>query len=227
MAYLDAPGRANSHGTAAMVMGIVGLVMAFVPFGYFAAVPLGVLALVFGLVGRSRVKRRIASNNGAAVAGITLAVLAMAVSVWSYQRTLHVVDQAKQDLDQAQRDLDRAAKSLGDATKALATSTPSGTPETAPTALKKTLLETSGNGSKQTEKFTATGDWDVAWTYDCSGQPNGLNVFSIFPQGGGYETPVMVTNGDAKAQDVQHYHNPGTFYLSVTSTCKWTVTVTG
>src|SRR6266542_2143234 len=33
----------------------------------------------------------------------------------------------------------------------------------------QTLLKLKGSGTKTTQKFTAAGDWDLDWSYDCSG----------------------------------------------------------
>src|SRR3984957_16783251 len=37
-----------------------------------------------------------------------------------------------------------------------------------PTKAPQTLLDITGSGTKTTQKFTAGGDWDLNWTYDCS-----------------------------------------------------------
>ena len=76
-----APSGRNGLGTAALVLGIV----AILPCSWFLVVP-GVLALVFGLVGRGRVKRREATNGGAATTGIVLGSLALVagVLVWGF-----------------------------------------------------------------------------------------------------------------------------------------------
>lgn len=67
----------NGLGTAALVLGIIGLLLSIVLIG---AVP-GILAIIFGAIGRSRARRRMATNGGAALAGIITGVLAVAVAV--------------------------------------------------------------------------------------------------------------------------------------------------
>jgi hypothetical protein len=57
-----------------MVCGIVGLVLCFTVF--FGLV-LGVLALVFGLIGRGRAKRGEATNRGQSTAGVILGSIAL------------------------------------------------------------------------------------------------------------------------------------------------------
>lgn len=71
-----APPR-NGFGTAALVLGLIGLALSIVLIG---AVP-GILAIIFGAVGRSRARRRLATNGGAALAGIITGVLAVVVAV--------------------------------------------------------------------------------------------------------------------------------------------------
>jgi hypothetical protein len=102
-------------------------------------------------------------------------------------------------------------------------------PKTLPNTAPQTLLDLQGSGSKTTQKFTARGDWDLAWTYDCS---------SFGAQG---NFVVMVYNGDGsmsfqnsalnqigtKGSDVQHYHTGGTFYLDINSECSWSLKTTG
>jgi len=70
-----APPR-NGLGTAALVLGIVGLALSIVLIG---ALP-GVLAIILGFVGRARARRREATNGGAALAGIITGVLAVVIA---------------------------------------------------------------------------------------------------------------------------------------------------
>src|SRR5436305_5330947 len=43
----------NGLAVAALVLGIIGVVVGLIPLFFFIALPLGVLAFVFGLIGRS------------------------------------------------------------------------------------------------------------------------------------------------------------------------------
>ncbi|MFF4948920.1 DUF4190 domain-containing protein [Streptomyces chattanoogensis] len=67
----------NGFGTAALVVGIVGVLLgvAVVP-----GIVLGVLAMVFGAVGRTRRARGQATNGGTALAGMVLGGTAVTVS---------------------------------------------------------------------------------------------------------------------------------------------------
>jgi hypothetical protein len=68
----------NGMGTAAMVLGIIGLVLSFtVLFGFV----LGVLAIIFGQIGRGRSRRGEASNGGQATAGFVLGIISVVIAI--------------------------------------------------------------------------------------------------------------------------------------------------
>lgn len=68
----------NAQGTAALVLGIAGLVLCF---SIVPGVVLGILAIVFGALGRGKAQRGEANNGGAALAGLILGVIACTASV--------------------------------------------------------------------------------------------------------------------------------------------------
>jgi Domain of unknown function (DUF4190) len=80
--YQAAPGRRNGMGTAALVLGVVALVLVllliFSPLGAF----LGLLAVIFGIVGIVRANRREADNRGQAVTGLVTGGLALLFGIW-------------------------------------------------------------------------------------------------------------------------------------------------
>lgn len=96
-------------------------------------------------------------------------------------------------------------------------------------AAPQTLLQQAGSGDTQTASFTAAGDWDLAYSYDCS----------KFGTQGNFAVEIMGSDGamslsnvgpdviGEKGQDVSHEHHGGTYYLTVISECDWSVTVTG
>lgn len=69
-------GPANGFGVAALVLGIVGVVI-FCAWGL--GIIIGGLALIFGILGRKRVQRGEANNGGMALAGIILGPIAMVI----------------------------------------------------------------------------------------------------------------------------------------------------
>jgi hypothetical protein len=67
-------------GVAALVLGIIGLLISLIPGLFLAALPFGVLALILGIVGR----KSAASNGqptGSATAGMVLGIIAVAFAV--------------------------------------------------------------------------------------------------------------------------------------------------
>jgi uncharacterized protein DUF4190 len=74
---LAGPAR-NGMGTAALVLGILALIGSLVVIPGFI---LGVLALIFGLIGRGRARRGEATNPGAALAGAIMGGIAIAITI--------------------------------------------------------------------------------------------------------------------------------------------------
>jgi uncharacterized membrane protein len=61
-----------------MVLGIVGLVLFFtVVFGFIC----GVLAVIFGAIGRSRARSGLANNEGQATAGLVTGLVAVVLAI--------------------------------------------------------------------------------------------------------------------------------------------------
>jgi Domain of unknown function (DUF4190) len=66
----------NGMGTAALILGVIGLVLAVVVIGGL----LGLVAVVLGIVGLGRARRGEATNRGVAVAGIVTGALAVVLA---------------------------------------------------------------------------------------------------------------------------------------------------
>ena len=64
----------NGLGTAALVCGIIAVVVSFIPVLNWFTWPVGVLAIVFGAVGWSRANKGQATNKKAAIAGLVLGI---------------------------------------------------------------------------------------------------------------------------------------------------------
>jgi Domain of unknown function (DUF4190) len=71
-------GPKNGFGIAALVLAVVGLLSVAT---VFAPIALGVVAVILGLLGRTRAKRGIADNGGVAIGGIVLGALAVVVGL--------------------------------------------------------------------------------------------------------------------------------------------------
>jgi hypothetical protein len=67
----------NAMGTAGLALGIVAIVLSWTVVG---GIILGILAIIFGIVGRSRVKRGEADNRRPANAGIITGVVAIVLA---------------------------------------------------------------------------------------------------------------------------------------------------
>ncbi|MDV8075233.1 hypothetical protein R4P47_01585 [Rhodococcus sp. IEGM 1370] len=79
--YSTRPLFRNGAGSAAVILGIIALVCAFVPFiGDFVAVPTGVAAVVCGWVGVSRDEKGLATNGREAMIGAALGGAAVFVA---------------------------------------------------------------------------------------------------------------------------------------------------
>lgn len=91
----------NGLGTAALVLGIIGLVTGWIPFIFFLGGGLGLLALIMGLIGRGRGKRGEASNKGAATAGAVLGLLAMVAATFAMVASFKAVDEGLKEIDKA------------------------------------------------------------------------------------------------------------------------------
>jgi hypothetical protein len=80
--YPAATGRRNGMGTTALVLGVVALVLVllllFAPLGAL----LGLVAVLFGILGLIRVNRGEADNRGQAVTGLVTGGIALLVGIF-------------------------------------------------------------------------------------------------------------------------------------------------
>ena len=68
----------NGFGIAARVLGLLALVLFWTIVG---GIVFGILALIFGLLGRARAKRGEATNGGVSLAGIVLGVIGLLLAI--------------------------------------------------------------------------------------------------------------------------------------------------
>jgi len=78
--YYQGPPTApkNGLGVAALVIAIIALVLSFTIIGGIIG---GITAVILGIIGRGRAKRREADNGGVALAGIILGVVSIVASL--------------------------------------------------------------------------------------------------------------------------------------------------
>jgi hypothetical protein len=85
----------NGMGTAALVVGVVALVLAVLLIFFPIAFVLGILAVIFGVVGMRRATRGEANNRGYAVAGLICGAMALVLSIYfGIRLTTFVADNA-------------------------------------------------------------------------------------------------------------------------------------
>ncbi|MEV6644247.1 Ltp family lipoprotein [Amycolatopsis sp. NPDC051371] len=71
----------NGLGTAGFVLGLIGLIFAFIPIIGIVAWPLTILGLIFGIVGTLRANRGQASNKGLAITAVVLSAIGLVICV--------------------------------------------------------------------------------------------------------------------------------------------------
>ncbi|MGW3623524.1 DUF4352 domain-containing protein [Streptomyces sp. NPDC000880] len=91
----------NGLGTAALVLGIIGTISGVIPFFFWLAGILGLIALILGLSGRGRVKRGEATNKGVTTTGAVLGLVALILSIVGAVLTFKAVDQAVNEINKA------------------------------------------------------------------------------------------------------------------------------
>ncbi len=99
----------NGAGITALVLGVIGLGCGFVPFLFWLTVLLGILALIFGIVGWSRARDGVATNKPMAIAGTVLGGIACALSVVGLLLTVSFVREVKRDIDKETKELESSA----------------------------------------------------------------------------------------------------------------------
>ena len=87
MAYQPQPQSAypaqpsNGLAVASMVLGIVGLVFAFIPIVGVIAWPLVILGIIFGGIGINKANQVPGSPKGMAIAGLTCSIVGLAICI--------------------------------------------------------------------------------------------------------------------------------------------------
>lgn len=71
----------NGLGTAGFVVGLVGLVLSFIPLIEVVAWPLVILGIVFSSVGIAKASKGRATNKGLAIAGLVASVVGLAICI--------------------------------------------------------------------------------------------------------------------------------------------------
>ncbi|MFJ9414486.1 DUF4190 domain-containing protein [Streptomyces sp. NPDC101227] len=93
----------NGLGVAALILGIIGALSGIPMFLFWLAGPLGILSLIFGIVGMGRAKKGQATNKGVAITGTILGALSIILAIVGVIVSVLVVkgavDEAKKQID--------------------------------------------------------------------------------------------------------------------------------
>ncbi|MDN3240310.1 hypothetical protein [Glycomyces tritici] len=91
MAYPPAPApmqqpapikQGNGFGVTALVLGIIGLVLGLIPVvNVFTGIPLGVLAIIFGIIALAKAGSRGGKGKGTGGTGLVLGILAIGAAI--------------------------------------------------------------------------------------------------------------------------------------------------
>lgn len=95
------PQMRNGLGIAALVLGIIGALTGLIPLLFWLAGTLGLLALIFGLVGRSRYGKGLASNGAVALVGAILGLAAMGLATLGLVITVNAAKDTVAAIDEA------------------------------------------------------------------------------------------------------------------------------
>ncbi|RRR97604.1 hypothetical protein [Glycomyces terrestris] len=108
MAYPPAPApvpqpvpvkQGNGFGVTALVLGIIGLVFAFIPIAnVFTALPLGILAVIFGIIGLVAAGKRAGKGKGTGGTGLVLGILAIGVTFAMNALVFNEIGKAADDI---------------------------------------------------------------------------------------------------------------------------------
>lgn len=94
----DNPER-NGLGLASIIVAVIGLVFALVPFTGFIALCCGLTAFALGLAGISRVRKHKATNKKTAIFGTILGLVAVIGGTAGIVMVFNAADQLSNDLD--------------------------------------------------------------------------------------------------------------------------------
>ncbi|WEV72915.1 Ltp family lipoprotein [Bifidobacterium sp. ESL0790] len=91
------PERLSAGGVTALVLGIIGTVLSFIPIVNNAAAILGVIGVVFGVIGLVGVFRGKKRGKGLTIAGTVLSVIAIVVTLGMQSATGKAMDSASRN----------------------------------------------------------------------------------------------------------------------------------
>lgn len=99
----------NGAGITALVLGCIAVTTGFVFFLFWLTAILGIMAVVFGIVGVNRARNGVASNKPMAIVGTVLGGVGIALSVVGLVLTVFLVGEVKKGIDEEAKDRDTSA----------------------------------------------------------------------------------------------------------------------
>lgn len=89
----DAKKPTSPFAVASLVLGIVAVVVAFMPFSLSVSLILGIVGLVLAIIGIVGIRKGKNSGNGMAIAGLVLSLIAIIIYVIAYFTFVNAVNQ--------------------------------------------------------------------------------------------------------------------------------------
>lgn len=91
------PERLSAGGVTALVLGIIGTLLSFIPIVNNAAAVLGVIGVVFGVIGLIGVLKGKKRGKGLTIAGIVLSIIAIIITLGMQSATDKAMDSASRN----------------------------------------------------------------------------------------------------------------------------------
>jgi membrane-bound ClpP family serine protease len=104
-----AAGPKNGLGIAALVCGIIGVLVGLIPLMFLGAGALAILGIVFGIIGIRRAKRGEATNRGMAITGLVTGVIAACLAIYGVVVVVSATDKLSSDLSKVGTETANAA----------------------------------------------------------------------------------------------------------------------
>jgi hypothetical protein len=111
MGYASPAGPQQSQGLAigALVCGIISIVSVCV---WFLSIPLGIVAVILGIVGKGKAQRGEAGGQGLAKAGLTLGAIGVVLSLVLHIAFIAGVSFLGSKAEQLQKEMEQKAKEM-------------------------------------------------------------------------------------------------------------------
>jgi hypothetical protein len=216
---------------AAMVLGIVGLVLAFIPVVGVVSFVLGPLAVILGII--AFVKRR---GRGQAIAGIVTGAIAFVVAIVGLVLTgalFSAIDEEMQNLEDIEGDIEDAAEEAGETDADVEEIEEEVTEEEQPAEETSgewiEVATLSGTGDQRGEVFTIEGDARITYEFNAADEDFAIGAVYVVQEGDTLEDqggiPEMMPDGTEAGETM--FYRTGNFYFDVTAANydSWTVTI--